>query len=124
MIDDEIDDSKSNFAGVLHTFGGSLVISLRSIPRDDRWEKLTLFFFFMSHNHNYYVYMMTNRHKNVLYVGLTNSLGRRVYEHANGLIKGFTKKYNCHFLIYYEHFSDINLAIRWEKQIKNWRREK
>ena len=110
---------------MLHTFGGSLVISLRSIPRDDRWKKLTLLlFFFMSCNHNYYVYMMTNRHKNVLYIGITNSLERRVYEHENALSKGFTEKYNCHFLIYYEHFTDINLAIRREKQIKRWRREK
>ena len=60
----------------------------------------------------------------MLYVGVTNSLARRVYEHENGLIEGFTKKYNCHYLIYYEHFTNIDLAIKREKQIKGWRREK
>ena len=78
----------------------------------------------MAHSHNYYVYIMTNKHKNVLYVGITNSLWRRVYEHENGLIEGFTKKYNCHYLIYYEHFTNIDLAIKREKEIKGWRREK
>lgn len=67
---------------------------------------------------------MTNKHKNVLYVGVTNSLERRVFEHENGLVEGFTKKYNCHYLIYYEYFTDIDFAIKREKQIKGWRREK
>ena len=78
----------------------------------------------MARSHNYYVYIMTNKHKNVLYVGITNSLGRRVYEHENGLIEGFTKKYNCFYLVYYEHFTNIDLAIKREKEIKGWRREK
>ena len=78
----------------------------------------------MPRDHNYYVYIMTNKHKNVLYVGVTNSLERRVFEHENGLVEGFTKKYNCHYLIYYEHFTDIDFAIKREKQIKGWRREK
>jgi len=78
----------------------------------------------MARSHNYYVYIMTNKHRNVLYVGITNSLGRRVYEHENGLIEGFTKKYNCHYLIYYEHFTNIDHAIKREKEIKGWRREK
>jgi putative endonuclease len=67
---------------------------------------------------------MTNKHKNVLYAGVTNSLGRRVYEHEKGLIKGFAKKYNCHYLIYFEQFTNINLAIKREKEIKGWRRKK
>lgn len=78
----------------------------------------------MSRNHTYYVYIMTNKSRKVLYVGVTNSLGRRVYDHENGLIKGFTKKYNCHYLVYYENFNDIDLAINREKEIKKWRREK
>ncbi|MCF8227987.1 MAG: GIY-YIG nuclease family protein [Bacteroidales bacterium] len=78
----------------------------------------------MSRNHNYYVYIMTNKSKKVLYVGVTNSLGRRVYEHERGMIKGFTKKYNCHYLVFYEHFTDIELAIKREKEIKKWRRAK
>lgn len=75
-------------------------------------------------NHNYHVYIITNYNKTVLYTGVTNDLKRRIYEHHNGLFEGFTKKYKCHFLIYYEHFSNINYAIMREKQIKSWRREK
>ena len=67
---------------------------------------------------------MTNNHKNVLYVGVTNNLRRRVNEHENGLDHGFTKNYNCRYLIYYEEFRSINLAIKREKEIKAWRREK
>ena len=78
----------------------------------------------MSRGRNYYVYIMTNRHKNVLYVGVTNSIERRVYEHVNGFNESFTKKYNCHYLVYYEHFTNINFAIKREKQIKGLRREK
>ena len=78
----------------------------------------------MSRDNNYYVYIMTNKQKNMLYVGVTNSLGRRIYEHEKGLIKGFTKKYNCHYLIYFEQFTNINLAIKREKEIKGWRRKK
>ncbi len=74
--------------------------------------------------HNYFVYIMTNKHKNVVYTGVTNDLGRRVYEHETGETKGFTKRYNCHFLVYYEHFTNIEEAIDREKEIKNWRREK
>ena len=74
--------------------------------------------------HNYFVYIMTNKHKNVVYTGVTNDLERRVYEHETGEYKGFTKKYNCHFLVYYEHFTNINDAIDREKEIKKWRREK
>ena len=75
-------------------------------------------------NHNYFVYIVTNINKTVLYIGVTNDLQRRVYEHENGIMPGFTKKYNCHFLIYYEHFQNIDDAISREKEIKKWRREK
>ena len=74
--------------------------------------------------HNYFVYIMTNKYKNVLYIGVTNNLRKRVYEHEIGKCKGFTNKYNCHHLIYYEHFMNINHAISREKEIKKWRREK
>ncbi len=74
--------------------------------------------------HNYFVYILTNAGKNVLYTGMTNSLERRVYEHENRLFQGFTKRYNCHFLVYYEHFNFVWDAINREKQIKRWRREK
>jgi putative endonuclease len=75
-------------------------------------------------NHNYFVYILTNKHKNVLYTGVTNDLKRRVYEHENALFPGFTKRYNCKYLIYWEHFQYIEEAIRREKQIKKWRRSK
>ena len=68
--------------------------------------------------------MMSNKHRNVLYVGVTNNLKRRVYEYENGLDNGFSKKYNCHFLIYFEEIISINSAIKREKEIKGWRRSK
>jgi len=70
------------------------------------------------------VYIVTIKNKTVLYIGVTNDLRRRTYEHEYSLIPGFTQKYNCNFLIYYEHFQDIEDAIKREKQIKKWRREK
>ena len=66
---------------------------------------------------------MTNKSK-TLYVGMTNNLERRVYEHKNKLIEGFTKKYNINKLVYYETFDNVNDAIRREKQIKGWLRIK
>jgi putative endonuclease len=59
-----------------------------------------------------------------LYTGVTNNLERRVWEHRNNVIAGFTKKYSCHKLVYFEYFNSINDAIDREKQIKKWRREK
>jgi len=67
---------------------------------------------------------MTNKYKNILYVGVTNNLRRRVYEHKNGLDFGFTRRYNCHYLVYYEEFRSINQAIKRENEIKGWKREK
>ena len=67
----------------------------------------------------YYVYIATNKTKSVLYTGVTNNLKRRVYEHKNKLIDGFTKRYNINILVYYEEYSDINEAIFREKSIKN-----
>ncbi|MGK9475338.1 GIY-YIG nuclease family protein [Melioribacter sp. OK-6-Me] len=72
----------------------------------------------------YYVYIMTNKNNTVLYTGMTNNLIRRVYEHKCKLIKGFTKRYNCTKLVWYEiHDSPYN-AIRREKQIKAGSRRK
>lgn len=67
--------------------------------------------------------MMSNKNKNVFYVGVTNNLERRVFEHKTGIIEGFTKKYNCKELVYYEEFQNITDAISREKQLKNWHRE-
>ncbi len=66
---------------------------------------------------------MTNKMNTVLYIGVTNNLIKRVYQHKNKLADGFTSKYNINKLIYYEIFEDINEAIKREKQIKNWHRE-
>ncbi len=71
----------------------------------------------------YYVYVMTNRSK-TLYVGVTNNLSRRIYEHKSKIIEGFTKKYNITKLVYHEETDDISVAIAREKQIKGWLREK
>ena len=73
---------------------------------------------------NYYVYIMTNINNTVLYTGVTNNLIRRVYEHKNKLIIGFTSKYNVSKLIYYEVFNDSLNAITREKTIKNMVRRK
>lgn len=72
----------------------------------------------------YYVYIMTNITNNVLYTGVTNNLPRRIYEHKNGLIEGFTKKYKIKKLVYYEIFDNSYTAISREKQIKAGSRSK
>ena len=71
----------------------------------------------------YYVYIMTNKTNRVLYIGVTNNLIRRVYEHKKGMVKGFTEKYKCTKLVWYESTTDINSAIKKEKQMKKWKRE-
>jgi putative endonuclease len=72
----------------------------------------------------YYVYLLTNWSNSVLYVGVTNNLERRIYEHRQKLIPGFTKIYNLCKLVYFEQTRDVRAAIEREKQIKRWRREK
>ncbi|HEV3100185.1 MAG TPA: GIY-YIG nuclease family protein [Candidatus Udaeobacter sp.] len=72
----------------------------------------------------FYVYMMTNRSRVVLYTGITNSLMRRVAQHQKGEIEWFTKTYNVNLLVYYERFNDPRDAIAREKEIKGWRRSK
>ena len=72
-----------------------------------------------------YVYIMTNKHKTTLYIGVTNNLARRVNEHRNHLIKGsFSDKYNLEYCIYYEVFTRFDSAIRREKELKKWNRKK
>jgi putative endonuclease len=77
-------------------------------------------------NYNFYVYILTNPAKTVLYTGVTNDLSRRVAEHKEnkGNPKTFAGKYYCYNLVYFEHFSHIQYAIEREKEIKKWRREK
>ena len=72
----------------------------------------------------YYVYFLTNDFGNVMYIGMTNNLMRRHYEHENELIRGFSQKYKTHKLVYYEVYDDPSFAIVREKQIKKWRRDK
>ncbi|NVM25158.1 MAG: GIY-YIG nuclease family protein, partial [Desulfobacterales bacterium] len=75
-------------------------------------------------NRQYYVYIMTNKHNTVLYTGVTNNLKKRVYEHKEKLVEGFTEKYNITKLVYYEVFEDPGNAISREKQIKAGSRQK
>jgi putative endonuclease len=72
----------------------------------------------------YYVYLMTNDHNSVLYTGVTSDLKKRIYEHKEKMIPGFTAKYNVVKLVYYETFEDPESAIRREKQIKGGSRRK
>lgn len=72
----------------------------------------------------YYVYIVTNKSNGVLYTGITGDLKRRIYEHKNEEIDGFTKRYHVNKLVYYETFSSPQSAIKREKQIKKWVREK
>ena len=72
----------------------------------------------------YFVYMLTNKHNTTLYTGVTNNLERRLYEHKNKLVSGFSKQYNLYKLVYFENTTDVNSAIAREKQIKGWTREK
>ena len=74
-------------------------------------------------SHQYYVYIMTNGSR-TLYIGVTNNLARRVYEHKNKLMEGFTKKYNITMLVYYETTANIESARMREKQLKGWVRRR
>jgi len=74
--------------------------------------------------HQYYVYLLTNGNNKVMYVGMTNDLARRIYEHKTKAVKGFTEKYNVNRLVYFEETPDVHAAIAREKEIKKWRREK
>ena len=75
-------------------------------------------------NQQYYVYLMTNKYNTVLYIGVTNDLKRRVWEHKEKLVEGFTKRYNITKLVYYEVFDDVRAAIAREKQLKGGSRQK
>ena len=78
----------------------------------------------MNNTHQYWVYIMSNKTRTVLYIGITNDLYRRYIEHKQEVIKGFTQKYKCHDLLYYEEYKMVDEAIEREKELKSWRREK
>ncbi|WP_340139843.1 GIY-YIG nuclease family protein [Christiangramia echinicola] len=70
-----------------------------------------------------YTYILSNKNRTVIYIGVTGDLNKRITEHKNGKGSDFTKKYNLTDLLYFEEFTDINQAISREKQLKNWRKE-
>ena len=73
-------------------------------------------------NKIYFIYILTNKRNGTLYIGITNDLKRRIYEHKQGLVEGFTKKYGLKTLVYYELHQNIESAITREKQLKKWKR--
>jgi putative endonuclease len=94
--------------------------------RDPYWIGFTIMLYPL-YNPNmkksYYVYIVSSK-SGTLYIGVTNDLKRRMYEHKHGLVEGFTKKYKVNRLVYYEETSEIDVAIAREKQLKRWRRSK
>ncbi len=72
---------------------------------------------------NYYVYILASKRNGTLYIGVTNDLMRRVYEHKNDFVEGFTKKYRVHMLVYYEQHENAESAIQREKHLKFWHRK-
>jgi len=72
----------------------------------------------------YYIYILTNKGHSVLYIGVTNNLERRIYEHKQHLIPGFTDRYNVEKLVYFETTEDVKAAIQREKELKGWTRKR
>ncbi|HEX2788402.1 MAG TPA: GIY-YIG nuclease family protein [Ignavibacteria bacterium] len=73
--------------------------------------------------HKYYVYILASKRNGTLYIGVTNDLFKRIGQHKNGEIEGFTKRYNVNILVYYEETDDINGALQREKNLKKWKRK-
>ena len=71
----------------------------------------------------YYIYIFASKRNGTLYIGITNDLTRRIFEHKTGLINGFTKKYSVNKLVYFESTNDVNAAILREKRLKKWKRQ-
>lgn len=72
---------------------------------------------------SFFIYILTNFKNTVFYIGITNNLKVRIYEHKNKLVEGFTQKYNIWKLVYFEEYYDINEAVKREKQLKNWHKQ-
>jgi putative endonuclease len=75
-------------------------------------------------NHDYWVYILTNKHRTSLYIGVTNDMVRRLFQHRNGAVEGFTNRYQINRLVWLEHFRNVNDAIACEKKLKGWRRSR
>ncbi|HEX8310440.1 MAG TPA: GIY-YIG nuclease family protein [Chthoniobacteraceae bacterium] len=75
-------------------------------------------------NHDYFLYLLRSKGGTALYIGVTNDLERRLWDHRNPEAASFTAKYHCVNLVYYEHFADVNAALAREKQLKGWTRKK
>ena len=73
--------------------------------------------------HQYYLYILTNKKNGTLYIGVSNSLERRMFEHKNKLVEGFTKKYGLDKLVYFEAYQYVNDAIKRENNMKKWKRQ-
>jgi putative endonuclease len=71
----------------------------------------------------YFVYILASKKYGTLYIGVTSNLSRRVYEHKNNFVSGFTQKYKVHSLVYYEEHNDVHMALEREKQLKKWYRQ-
>jgi putative endonuclease len=78
----------------------------------------------MLRNRDYFVYMLTDKGRKTLYIGMTNNLAARVIQHRNPEGESFTQRYHCVVLVYYEHYTDVHAAIEREKQLKGWTRAK
>jgi putative endonuclease len=76
----------------------------------------------MGIDRSYWVYILASQIGGTLYIGVTNDLVRRIYEHRSDAVPGFTRKYGVHRLVYYEQFGDIEFALRREKRLKKWNR--
>ena len=72
---------------------------------------------------SYFVYILASKRNGTLYIGVTNNLIKRIWQHKNNLAEGFTKQYNVHLLVYFEETADVVSAIAREKQLKTWNRE-
>ena len=77
----------------------------------------------MKNHHQYFVYLLASKIRGTLYIGVTNDLQRRVYEHKMEIQKGFTQKYGVHKLVYFETFQNVNEAIERENNMKKWKRD-
>ena len=75
-------------------------------------------------DHDYWVYILTNKHRNRLYIGITNNIKRRLYQHHSGDVEGFTKGYHLKRHVWLEHFRNVNDAIACEKKLNGWRRSR